>query len=492
MMQPELLRPAWHSYKIMDSISDQVGAYGLHGDGHIVDSEFSFSSSFTTSDSSGISSDPFYPTMFTDEFIKLPILNDELQVMFSTENIAHDMEGFEPILGGEIGDICSWLGESEGEGSHPSQQLPIEGDDVWSPSISMKSSEASTVFSSVNLSPPGDDMEIDNQLSIHHLLQAYAEAMEMEQRELAEVIVKSISEKVSPVGEPLERLAFYLFESTEKEGDYLKQESSKNFEAAFMAFYQIFPYGSRQQKAVRLTSIKSWEEDYCCTPPQWRFEETKRHLYNHAKSFGLKLKVEEMGIEDLASEIKSMKKRGGGREWLAFNCMVGLPHMQRSRRSHAVEFLRVAKELLANSATNGGFIAFGDGDAAEEKLRNCSGYGSFFYGYLTHYLALHESMDWNFPNYLAEARLIMESLFVAPYVSSVSWLQKWEEIRGSSDLQVGVGLESCRMSIANLMEAIEIVKGGENSYEVKTEGQNENEMVLEWRGTPLVRVSTWR
>ncbi|XP_059669529.1 protein NODULATION SIGNALING PATHWAY 2-like [Cornus florida] len=511
----------------MESTSDQVGLYDLQMDGHVGDHEFSPSFT-TTEDSSGISSDLFFQPMFSNEFVKFPISNDELQSM---ENIAHDMEGFEPILN-QIEDICSWLGESEGEASFPSQ-LSVEGEDVWSPGLSMKSSEASTVIPSENLSLvlPADDMEIDNQLSIHHLLQAYGEAMEMEQRELMEVIAKSIGEKINPIGETLERLAFNLFQSTEKEGDYLKEESSKNFEAAFMAFYQIFPYGrfahfaansaileaipgdaetvhivdfdmgegiqwppmietlGRLGKAVRLTSIKSWEEDYSCSPSQWRFEETRKRLCDHARSFGSQLRVEEMGIEDLVSEIKKMKTRGGGREWLAFNCMVGLPHMGRRRsRSHVTDFLRVAKELLANSATTG-VIAIGDGDAAE-RLKNCSGYSSFFNGNVTYYQALCESMEWNFPIHLADARTAIESLFVAPYVSNLSWFQKWEETREFSDLQTGVGLEGRRLSMANLMEAKEIVKG-ESSYKVKIEGQNANEMVLEWSGTPLVRVSTW-
>ncbi|KAA8517454.1 hypothetical protein F0562_017747 [Nyssa sinensis] len=535
MMQLELLEPSWSFYDIMDSTCDEVGVYGLHMDEHIYDPEFSFSSSFTTNeDSSGISSDPFSPTLFVDEFVNFPISNDELQDILSTETVEHDMEGLEPILGGEFGDICSWLNEGEGEDSFPSQQLSIEGDDdTWSPSLSMKSSEASTVLPSINLSMalPGDDMEIDNQLSIHHLLQAYGEAMEMEHRELEEVIVRCISEKVNPVGKTLERIAFNLFQSTEKEGEYLKQESSKNFEAAFKAFYQIFPYGrfahfaansaileaipddaetihivdfnmgegiqwppmfealGPQQKTVRLTSIRSREDD--CSSPRWRFEEIKRQLYNHAASFGLRLKVEQTSIEDLVSEIKKTKKRGGKREWLAFNCMVGLPHMGRGRsRSHVMEFLRVAMELITNSATNG-IIAFGDGDAGE-KLKYCSGYGSFFDGYLAHYQALCESMEWNFPIDLAEARIAMESLFVAPYVSSFSWFQKWEEMREGSDLQAEVGLEGCRLSIANLMEAKEMVKEEESLYTVKIEGQKENEMVLEWRGTPLVSISTWR
>ncbi|KAI7997769.1 Nodulation-signaling pathway 2 protein [Camellia lanceoleosa] len=536
MVQPELLQqPSWPSYYITNTPYDQLGPYeGLQMDGHMGEQEFSFS--FTTiEDSSQISSDQFLTTIFSEEFVEYSMSGDELQFTSLMENIADDMEGIESILDSELEDMCRWLTECEGEGSFASQPLFVEGEDVWSPSQSTKSSEASMVMPSVltSLTLPGDDIEIDSQLSIQHLLKAYGEAMEMEQKELAEVIVKSIIEKVSPVGETLERLAFNLFKYGGQQGQYLKQESSKNFKTAFKAFYQNFPYGrfahftanlaileampanaetvhivdfhtregvqwapmieavARLRKALRITLIKSGED--CGTDSSnWRFEETQRRLCDHARSCGLKLKVEEVRIEDLATEIKKMKKIGEGREWLAFNCMQGLPHMgERRSRSHVIEFLRVAKELLADSATYEGIVTIGDGDAGE-RLKSCIGYGMFFEGYLNHYQALCESMEWNFPVYLAEARITMESLFVAPFVSSMSWLQKWEEVREGSDLHAGIGLKGLRLTKENLVEAKEMVKEGESSYAVKIEGQNKNEMVLEWRGTPLVRVSTWR
>ncbi|CAK9186561.1 unnamed protein product [Ilex paraguariensis] len=74
-------------------------------------------------------------------------------------------------------------------------------------------------------------------------------------------------------------------------------------------------------------------------------------------------------MEDLVSEIKGSKKNSGQREWLAFNCMVGLPHMGRSSMSHVMEFLKTSKELLAYSATSKGVATFGDGEA-EERQRN--------------------------------------------------------------------------------------------------------------------------
>ncbi|GFS38572.1 hypothetical protein Acr_00g0058370 [Actinidia rufa] len=499
MMQPELLEQlSWPYHNIINSSLDQ---------------EFSFSFSNTEdSYSSGISSDQF---LFTDEFVEYLMSGDEFQVTDGDY-----MEGLEPILGGDqLGDVCRWLREDESEGSFPSPNQCTEPEDIWSPSQSTKSSE-------VSLTLPGGDMDIDSHLSLGHLLKAYGQAMEMEQRELAEVIRRRIMEKVSPVGETLERLGFHLFQSVGMtEEEHLLQESSKNFKAVFKAFYQIFPYGklahftanlaileavpenietihivdfdvgegvqwapmiesvASLRKTLRLTLIKSGED---------LLGEATRRLYDHARSSGLNMKVEEVGIEDLVSGIKKMKNRGGRREWLAFNCMVGLPHMRKGRsRSHVREFLRKAKELLANSENNEGIIVIGDGDAGE-RLRSCSGYGSFFEGYLSHYQALCESMEWNVAVSLAEARIAMESLFVAPFISSPFCLRKWEEVREGSDLYAEIGLNGQRLTKENLVEAQEMVREGESLYVVTIGGQNNNEMVLEWRGNPLVRVSTWR
>jgi len=53
-------------------------------------------------------------------------------------------------------------------------------------------------------------MEIENQVSLPHLLEAYGEALEQGQKSLAEVILRCMSQKASPLGESLERLVFYL------------------------------------------------------------------------------------------------------------------------------------------------------------------------------------------------------------------------------------------------------------------------------------------
>ncbi|OMO84946.1 Transcription factor GRAS [Corchorus capsularis] len=216
--------------------------------------------------------------------------------------------------------------------------------------------DATTSTQSSVLTIPGEAMEIDNQLSIIHLLKAYGEAREKNQTELGDVILRCVSEKSSPVGETWEKIAFNL---SQDQGDYLMQESSKNFQAAFRAFYQMFPYGrfahfaansaileampsdadmlhivdfdiregiqwppmieamAWQRKTLRLTSIRWGNEDLGQSP--WTFEDTRRQLCDHAKSFGLNLKMEEMGIEDLVNELQKMRKRGGninGEYWL--------------------------------------------------------------------------------------------------------------------------------------------------------------------------------
>lgn len=514
-MQPELIQPSWplnpYFHEKFQENLDQSRVYGLNMDSYVGE-DHHFSSSITSpEDCSVISSDSYFPSMLSNEFVELPTLDDEMQAILP-------IDGIETISGTAIDDMYRWLDESE-EIENLSTQNSLENENSWSPSLSTKSSEASIEFQSMNSSIvlPEEDMEIDSQTGLCHLLKAYGEAMEMGERELASVIVGCINEKVSPVGETIERVAFNLFQSSGNQNDYIKQESRKNFEAAFKAFYEIFPYGrfahfaansaileaipndvetvhivdfdmgegvqwppmieaiGHQRKALKLTSIKL-EEQSCS------FEETKKRLLNYARAFGVNLKVEEMGIGEF-------KNRGGEREWMAFNCMDGLPHMGRRRsRSQVMEFLRVAKRQLT---MNKGIITFGDGEDGE-RMKNCSGYSSFFDGYLMHYQSIYESMEGNFPTYLTEARIAMESLFVAPYVSSLSWFQKWEQDREGSVLQAELGLEGRTLSKESLLEAKEMVKARETSYEIKIEGEKENEMVLEWRGTPLVRVSAWK
>lgn len=501
MTQQEFLQPSWPFHTVINStLDDELGTCDFNFDDDT--SDYSLTSNLSY--------------LFSNEMTPFPPCDDELQAMMN--EFSMELGNFESVFSDKVKDFGTSFDNSEGSLSLLSQ--------VSSPSTPTKSSEASMDSTVTFL---GEDMEIDNQLGVLHLLQAYGEAVEKEQRELADVIIRCLSDKASPAGETLERLAYNLSPDFEKKGDYLMQESRKNFEAAFKAFYQIFPYGrfahfaansailesipddaehvhivdfdmgegiqwpsmieamARQNRTLRLTSVKIEDSEFARVPRQWSFEETRKQLCDYARDFGLKLKVEEMDFEELVWKMKR-KKKGCSKEWSVFNCIVELPHMGRSRsRKHVIEFLQVAKEMLCRS---GGIVTLGDGDACE-KLIGSSGFGSFFEGYLEHYQAVLESMKTSFPTQLAGARMAMECLFVAPYISSHGWLQKWEEIRQGYHLQAGFGLEKCEVSKDFLMEAKELMKG-ESSYEVTIGGHSKNEIILEWRGTPLVRVSAWR
>lgn len=404
---------------------------------------------------------------------------------------------------------------------------------------------------SATLVLPTEEMEIHNELGASHLAKAYAEAMESEEKELAEVIARRINEKVSPIGDVRERLLYYSFQPLDKkaENNYLEQEASKLFDEGFEAIYRMipngmfahfranmaileaFPYDAEvlhvvdfdmgdgiqwpsmimsiahqqsllqqhgvisQQMTLKLTSIRWEEEGDEHESSQWRFGETKNRLHDCAYSLGLKLKVKEIQLQDLVSEVKKMKKNNGDkREWVTFNCMHALPHMERRRsKRHVIEFLNMAKDYLAycgKTSNNRGIITFGNGENWE-KIRNLSCFGSFFESFMDHYQALLESIEWNFPG-LAQARIAMECLFVAPYVDSLALLEEWKKIK-EGDFQSGFGsLEGVGFSNESLMEAKVMVSEGESLYSVRIEGECENEMVLEWRGSPLVRVCAWR
>lgn len=393
---------------------------------------------------------------------------------------------------------------------------------------------------------PYESMEIDHsQQTLLHLLMAYGEAMQNGHRELAQVIVKRVRQTVSPVGEILERLVYYLFDSFDKQSVYLKSESKKNFQTAFNAFYQIFPYGkfahfaanstileampkdaklihifdfdigdgvqwssvieaiAYQKKDLRITSIKWNEGDEYSSyddPLKWKFEETKRRLHDHARLFDLNLMVEEMELHGL----NEVKTRGSDhekeKEWCVFNCMVSLPHMARLRsRRNVNEFLRMAKECVTYTNSNNsnnykGIVTFGDGDAWGKCKILSSSFTSFLDGHLIHYQSLLESVECNLPVQFREAKTAMQCLFIAPFVSSVEWIKKWEETRSReyycSYEEVEFGLESLKVSKERLMEAKEMVREGESLYGVSVEG--DNQMVLDWRGNELVRVSCWQ
>ncbi|XP_044474029.1 protein NODULATION SIGNALING PATHWAY 2-like [Mangifera indica] len=507
-----------------------------------------FSPPFTTI------SDNLAPSAMSNDFIDIdnfPFHVNEMQITFPVDDSSSvlDLEDLDldPNLNIDLEEIRDWLenGDHDQESDDSSyQQLSMgqEGNET--------SMEETSIIPEPILNFPTEGMEINNELCASHLAKAYGEAMANEHRELAEVIVKRINAKVSPVGGIKERLLYHSFQPLNKEthDNYLKQESCKVFDAAFKAFYSVFPNGMfahftansaileavphdtevlhivdfdmgegvqwasmivalaqrqnllqqfgliSQQITFKLTSIK-WKNAGCIcgqAHPHWRFEETKKQLIYYANCHGIKLKVEEMELQDLVHEIKKTKRRGGRREWMAFNCMWALPHMgRRRRRGHVMEFLKLAKDFLANCENNDGIITFGDGDTWE-KTEDYSCFESFFESYQEHYQALLESMEWNLHNLLAEARIAMECLFVAPYASCLSLFEKWKEIKEVCEFEPGFGLKGVRLSSESLMEAKVMGREGEGLYRVRIEGENANEMVLEWERTPLVRVSAWR
>ncbi|RDX88219.1 Nodulation-signaling pathway 2 protein, partial [Mucuna pruriens] len=556
MVQPEDLQFPWSSSEDMNSTFDQdvesygftmydhVGDYGPYGftiydhvggcgpygftmdDDHIGDCGLNTLLSTLEDSSSEVCSIPFPSSpIFPNDYVQYSINEETLELPPLME-----LDDFDCILSAQI---PSTQGHGECEGSFfPSQNLSSEVEnDAWSPSPSVKSELSSIQTSPLTL--PQENMEIENQVSLPHLMEACGEALEQGQKALAEVILRCMSQKATPLGESLERLAFYMSQGMTNHGDYLKGEAFKNFEAAQRALYQGLPIGkiahfaavsaiieampqdcevvhivdfciglgvqwpavfeaiAHMHKTLKLTSIKWGDEDPECVSSPCNFEETRRQLYEHAKSCGLKLKVEEKRVEELVTEIKKMNKRGGRGEFLAFNIMTGLPHMRRVRsRRHALEFLRVAEDLIKSSG-NRGIITFGDG-AAFEKVKNNLNFRSFFNGHLEHYHALLQSIESHFPTHFSEARLAMEQLFLQPCISSLDWLQTWEEMKRGGHLEAEISLEGCKLTNNILMEIREVLRGSEGSYQARIEGQHDNELVLEWKGTQLLRFSTWK
>lgn len=432
--------------------------------------DWDFSCSFITSpeDSSVMSSDScIREAVVENEYYYVP---KETCNEFQT---CLDMGGLETISRGDIESICEWMNEDD----------------------------------------------TDAEVTLIHLLRAYGEAMENGEEELGEVVVGAINEKSSPVGRTTERIAYNLFGSREGQGEYLRDEAGKNLIAAFRVMYQSLPDGrvahftanaaildsipddagvvrivdfdigegiqwpplmealGRKGKALRLTSLRTKEE---CTFSFWKFEDTKKMLLSQARQCGVNLQVEEKYVEEIGNEMMRMQ----GREWVVFNCMVGLPHMGRRRPRASVEgFLNEAKAMVEGY---GGIVVLGDGEAME----SCGGYASYFDFLQRHYQAVFESLERSLPVYISEARAAMESLFLRPLMCPVAWLRDWEETRRGFNFRKETRLEGRKLRLESLIEAKEMVRG-ENPYSVKIEGVRDHEMVLRWKETTLVRVSTW-
>jgi len=545
-MQQEDMQSPWSFYEDMNSTFDSgvesyaftmydhvgdCGPYGFSVDDHVGDCRLNILLSSLEDSTSEICSIPFSssPLFFSNDHIHIryPINEETVQLPSLME-----LDDFDSILDA---DIVSFQGHGylrESEGSFfPSQNLSSEVESAWSPTPSVRSELSTNQTSPLTL--PHENMEIENQVSLPHLLEAYGEALEQGQKSLAEAILRCMSQKASPLGESLERLVFYLCQGMTNHGDYLKGEAFKNFEASLSALYQGLPIGkiahfaavsaileampqdcngvhivdscighgvqwasmieasAHMNKTLKLTSIKWGDEGLECGSSPSNFEETKRQLYEHAESCGLKLKVEEKGVKELVAEIKKMNKRGRRGEFLAFNSMIDLPHMGRARtRRQAVEFLKVAEDLI-NTSGSGGIITFGDGGPYEKVKKNLN-FRSFFKAHLVHYQALLQSIESHFPTRFIEARIVMEQLFLQPCISSLDWLQTWEEMHRSDPVEAEISFKGCQLSKNILMEIREVLRGREGSYQARIEGQNDNELVLEYEGTQLLRFSTWK
>ncbi|PSS14188.1 Nodulation-signaling pathway 2 protein [Actinidia chinensis var. chinensis] len=456
---------------------------------------------------------------FSYSFISPPINYESQSFQNLEESTSSEKQSFDEVEG-----FLNWMEIESG----PSSLCPTEETEGTSPSMSSREASMDVSSPEKPLVFPWEDMALGYELSIRHLLKACGEAMEIQNTHLVEVILRRLEEKACPRGSTAQRLVYYLIQWLDEDFD------RKNYEAAFRAFYQIFPYGrfahfvanssileavpedaeririvdfdmgegvqwppliealGSQHRGVRQIQIVSVKiEDFNSMPSLQSFEKTKERLCEHASSSGVQLEVAEVDMEGLVSEMKKTEECGR-RECLAFNCMVGLPHMPRQRSSrHVEEFLKLAQESIGLRSCNGirsnGILTFGDG----QTMSDYRGFGSFFEAQLGRATALLESMEGQIPSHLKEARIAMECLFVAPYVSSLVCFEKAEERDSRGRLPPKIALDARRMSIDTVAEAKELVREGDSLYWIGTEGESENQVVLCFLGSPLVRVSSW-
>ncbi|MFS7976810.1 hypothetical protein Hanom_Chr10g00896741 [Helianthus anomalus] len=103
---------------------------------------------------------------------------------------------------------------------------------------------------------------------------------------------------------------------------------------------------------------------------------------------------------EMGQLVKLIEGRILEKEFLVFNCMVGLPHIGWTRKpNQVIDFLKVAKLVLAE---NEGIITFGDGEEGE-RTGNSSNFSLFFDNNLACYKAFYESTESGFPDYLNDA-----------------------------------------------------------------------------------------
>lgn len=545
MYEPEMLQPSLLYSEHLTSLPyDEVRQYEFEFDAHNIGSQ-DFSSLDTTPQSSPDFSFSIQDLEYICSHEYMDVQVDQPSVTLSTADFSTDFEERNVVFTSEIDNMLLYSMEGE-ESFIDVQQSILDIEDEWDLNLSMDATdflmdlpnEGMEIDNQVTLIQPSlnlpiEGTEIDIRLILFHLVMAYGQAIENGHKELARAIVKHMNQTVSLVGNTMECLLHYSF-SLDMKSDYLKLECKKNFYAAYMAFYQIFPYGKfahfaanseilkaihntakiihiydfdlgdglqwcsmiealgHQQRELKLTAIKWSEGESTCIPQEWKFEETKRRLHDHSRSCNLNLKVDEMTLQEFV-ELKKIKRGDDDGEWCAFNCMTSLPHMGRARsRKDVTGFLSGAKEIIKHTCSEG-IITFGDGDAWE-KQKMSSNFTTFLDGHLMHYQALLESIEFTFPVHLKEARTLMECLFMAPFTSSHAQIKKWEETTECCDLESAAlfELEGWKVSKESLVEAKEMIKEGESLYGVKIKGDCNNQLVLDWRGTELVKVSCWQ
>ncbi|KAF3623940.1 putative ubiquitin-activating enzyme E1 1-like isoform 1 [Capsicum annuum] len=142
--------------------------------------------------------------------------------------------------------------------------------------------------------------------------------------------------------------------------------------------------------------------------------------------------------------------------------------------------------FLAKYSTHKGLVTFSDGEATDISHNPNYTYSAFFNKNLMYYQSILESLEFCFPAYLAQTRLAMQSLFLAPQVFSFTWIKIWEEKRSVSYSCQEIGLQVKRVSKENLLQARELVNERGTPFRVSIEEERKHEMVLEWKGTSLV------
>ncbi|KZV15174.1 nodulation-signaling pathway 2 protein-like [Dorcoceras hygrometricum] len=503
----------------MYDIDQCIWPHSNNSDSFFMDDDeyrYAFSPPFFATDASlEISStmQQYLGSIFSDECMEFPRLVEEVHEDYSREDLQIDFDEFDHIF--------------EDDMDHDrAMDVP---------------------HASMQISQLLEEEEIDSEGCLLHLLVAYAEAIDKQETLLSGVIVEHMIKKVNPVGGIVDRIMYYMFRHLYKESDYLVKECLSNFYAAFKAFYQILPYGrfahlvansaiienmpshvdiihvfdfdigegiqisflleemkDHRCKEVRVISVRLGEDGEFFSHSIWNFEETKIRICNEARSCGIDMTVEEVGFMDLGCKMKNIEKECYGRKsWHIFNCMVGLPHMGRIRSKKCVlKFLQVAKDFLQNvrnceTGFSKGIITYGDGDTWCGNMTNCVDYTTFLDSNVRRFRAFLESLEFSFPYRLGEARVALESLFVAPYFSSITLERKWEENKqcgGVDQLVESLGMEGLRLSEKCMLEASEMVREGDDNspYGVRFMSEKKNEMGLHWRGTPLVRVSCWK